>query len=120
MEGDAEGFGEASIFEGEPMELVLGVDPSKTAEAGLIQGLVTAKAYERLQDLFLDPDIARTMARDSIASIDDSDLNPAQKLIFKSFLNSLDTFLVQAPEAGVFGGDDEADGEGGPSGTRAP
>ena len=110
-----EGFGEASIFQGEPMELVLGVDPSKTAEAGLIQGLVTAKAYERLQDLFLDPDIARTMAQDSIASIDNSDLNPAQKLIFKSFLNSLDTFLVQAPEAGVFGGDDEADGEGGPA-----
>lgn len=112
-----EGFGEASIFQGEPMELVLGVDPSEAAEAGLIQGLVTAKAYERLQDLFLDPDIARDMAQDSIASIDDSDLNPAQKLIFKTFLNSLDTFLVQAPEAGVFGGDDEseAEGDGGPA-----
>ena len=112
-----EGFGEASIFQGEPMELVLGVDPSKAAEAGLIQGLVTAKAYERLQDLFLDPDIARDMAQDSIASLDESDLNPAQKLVFRTFLNSLDTFLVQAPEAGVFGGDDAADseGDGGPA-----
>lgn len=105
-----EGFGEASVFQGEPMELVLGVDPSKAAEAGLIQGLVTAKAYERLQDLFLDPDAARTMAQDSIASLDDSDLNPAQKLIFRSFLSSLDTFMTQAPEAGVFGGDGETDG----------
>ena len=106
-----EGFGDASLFQGESMELVLGVDPSKSAEAGLIQGLVTAKAYERLQDMFLDPDTARAMARDSIASLDDSDLNPAQKLIFRTFLNSLDTFLVQAPEAGVFGGDGEAGDE---------
>lgn len=108
-----EGFGGASIFQGEPMELILGVDPSKSAEAGLIQGLVTAKAYERLQEMFFDPDTARGMAQDSIASIDDSDLDPAQKLIFRTFLNSLDTFLEQAPEAGVFGDDgDSADGGG--------
>ncbi|MBK7403489.1 MAG: ABC transporter permease [Phycisphaerales bacterium] len=110
------GFGDSSktIFKGEPIRLIVGVDPSHAAEAGLIQGLITAKAYERLQDLFMSPASARQMARDAMAEVDKtSDMSPVQKTIMKSFLGSLDSFMKDMPAAGGFGG---TSGEGGGAG----
>lgn len=109
-----EGFGTASIFQGEPIKILVGVDPSRKAAGGLIQGLITAKAYEQLQSRFFNTDSSRTMAQDAIASLDEQDLNPAQKLLLRSFLSSLDTFLEKAPDAGVFGNaTEDQDGSGG-------
>lgn len=106
-----EGFGGASLFRGEPMKLAVGVDPSRKAEGGLIEGLITAKAYERLQDTFMNPDSARKMTRDAMDSLADADdLNPLQKGILKTFLGSLDTFLEQAPDAGIAGNDNAEGG----------
>ena len=110
-----EGFGDSSktIFKGEPIRLIVGVDPSRSAESGLIQGLLTAKAYEQLQDLFMSPDSARQMARDAMASMDEAaDMSPVQKTILKTFLGSIDSFMTAMPEAGGFGGSGEG-GEGG-------
>lgn len=106
-----EGFGDSAqtIFQGEPITLTVGVDPSRQAEAGLIHGLITAKAYERLQDLFMSPESARRMARDALAEVEKSDsLSPIQKAILTSFLGSLETFMTDMPDAGGFGesGDD--------------
>lgn len=110
-----EGFGSASLFRGEPMKLLVGVDPSRQAEGGLIQGLITAKAYERLQDSFMNADSARQMTRDAMDSLAEADdLNPIQKGILGAFLGSLETFLEQAPDAGMIGGGvGDGDGEGG-------
>ncbi|HZW11013.1 MAG TPA: ABC transporter permease [Phycisphaerales bacterium] len=105
-----EGFGDAAanIFAGEPMRLGVGVDPSRSAEAGLIQGLLTAHAYERLQTMFTDFSVAQDMAQNAIESIDqasDDDLPPAQRAILKTFLGSLDNFLTALPEAQAADGD---------------
>ncbi len=116
-----EGFGSVSLFRGEPMKLIVGVDPSRQAEGGLIQGLITAKAYERLQSSFMNTDSAREMTRDALNEIAQADdLNPLQKGILNTFLGSLDTFLEQAPDAGVIGGGDGGgDGEDSTGGAAA-
>lgn len=104
-----EGFGDASIFRGDPMRLIIGVDPSRQAEAGLIKGLVTGKAYEHLQKLFLDPDSAKGMTRDALDALEeDPDLSPLQRTILRTFLSGLDTFLEDMPATGAF----DAGGEG--------
>ena len=109
-----EGFGSASLFKGEPMKLTIGVDPSRAASGGLVQGLITAKAYERLQSSFMNTDSARDMARDAMADIAQADdLDPIQKGILNTFLGSLDTFLEQAPEAGITGDDGDTGESGG-------
>jgi ABC-2 type transport system permease protein len=106
-----EGFGAAAgnIFAGEPMRLEVGVDPSRAAEAGLIQGLLTAHAYERLQSMFTDFSAASDMAENAMESVDeasDEELPPAQRAILKTFLGSLDHFLTALPEAQAADGDE--------------
>lgn len=106
-----EGFGDAAgnIFAGEPMRLEVGVDPSRSAEAGLIQGLLTARAYERLQTMFTDFSAASDMAQNALESIDqasEEDLPPAQRAVLKTFLGSLGSFLEELPEAQAADGDD--------------
>jgi ABC-2 type transport system permease protein len=103
------GFGEASLLRGEPLELRLGVDPSRHAEAGLIRGLVTAKAFEQLGSLFTDVDAARDAARDAIASLETADINPAQRLVLGAFFRSFDTFLDEGDKTGVFERDTATD-----------
>lgn len=110
-----DGFGDATetIFSGEPMRLQVAVDPSRSAEAGLIQGMLTARAYERLQSMFTDFSAARDMTQSAIESIDeasDDDLPPAQRAILRTFLSGLDRFLTDLPEAQEAEGDDEPSG----------
>lgn len=105
-----DGFGDASVFRGEPMRLIVGVDPARRAEGGLIQGLITAKAYQRLQDEFLTPVRVREMARETLDSLDKADdLTPIQKGLLRTFMTSLDSFMADMPATGAFGG---TEGEG--------
>lgn len=108
------GFGEAAdrIFWGEPMRLIVGVDPARRAEAGMIEGLLTARAFERMQDLFTDPDKGSQLARDALASVRaaaPTELSPAQRAILEPFLNSLDSFLTDLPQAAPPSEDPAAD-----------
>lgn len=104
-----EGFGDGgiSMFQGNPIRLVVGVDPSRKAEGGLIQGMIMGKAYERVQAMFMEPESASQLAKDAIEAVDEADdISPLQRTILKGFLGSLDTFMTQMPEAGGFGGEE--------------
>lgn len=96
------GFGEAAerMFWGDPMRLTVGVDPSRKAEAGIIEGLLQAKAYERMQDLFTDPARGRKMAQDALAmAATDPMIPPAVRGVLVPFLGQLERFMADLPEA---------------------
>lgn len=94
------GFGEASerIFWGDPMRLLIGVDPARKAEAGMLEGLLTAKAYQRFQTMFTD---RTAMQRNTKAALDALKQSPtgdaATRQTLQSFLGSLDTFMKDMP-----------------------
>lgn len=107
-----EGFSEASrrIFWGEPMRLSLGVDPSRSAEAAMLEGLLTAAAFEEMQSKFGDTQTMSGSARDALASLRSADAGDVVgREVLEQFLVSLDTFLVDMPAAD----EEAADGGGG-------
>ena len=102
------GFGEASqrLFWGEPMRLEIGVDPGKGMSAGMIEGLVTARAFERVQRLFSDREAMRANARRSLDAVRSSeDLPGVQKALLERLLTSVegvyDAFPKQAGATGA-------------------
>jgi len=94
------GFGEASsrLFYGDPATLELVTDPSRKAEAGMLQGLLTKYAFTRLQDLFTNPSEFRPNVKNALDEVAQSDgLDPATKSALQAFLPQLDTFLQDVP-----------------------
>jgi ABC-2 type transport system permease protein len=51
------GFGQAAgrMFYGEPPHVELGIDPSRRAESGMLQGLLMKHGVVRMQQIFSDP-----------------------------------------------------------------
>lgn len=95
------GFGTAleRIFWGEPPTVELGVDPARRAEAGLLQGVLTKYAAERLQEAFADPDAMRGHVREALAALRNADdLHPERSQMLNNFLGELDTFLSELVE----------------------
>ena len=112
------GFGEAAerLFWGEPMHLEIGVDPGKGMTSGMIEGLITAKAFERMQKLFGDPETMHSSATQSLEAVRSSDdLNIVQKTLLEGLLTSVqgistafpaqndDTGSTSQPNAGMSG-----------------
>ncbi len=97
----ASGFGQASrrIFWGEPMELIVGVDPSRAAEKGMIEGKLTALAYQRMAALFSDRGFMRDHARGAIEAAREAEgLSPAFRAAMLPFLGSLERLADELPE----------------------
>ncbi len=110
----APGFGEASerMFWGDPAKLEVGVDPSRSAEAGMLEGLLTKYGFERMQEMFTNPDASRASTQKAMESLAESDAPPATRALLTPFLSSLDAFMTGLPEvqaqegeapAGAFG-----------------
>ena len=90
------------MFYGAPRQIEIGIDPSRQAEASMIEGLLTKHAMSDMQKLFSDPHGSRKMvglrARRSLAP-------PATRRAtapLARFLGELDTFLG-TPAAGAGG-----------------
>ncbi|MFN0149138.1 MAG: ABC transporter permease [bacterium] len=89
------GFGASrdQIFSGSGTTLVLGVDPSRKAEAGMIEGVLTRYAFEGFQNAFSDPSAMREQARNSLRTVEsDTTLAPETRALLGSFLASVETF----------------------------
>jgi ABC-2 type transport system permease protein len=87
------GFGEASrrIFWGDPLRLEVGVDPSQGAAGGMIEGLITAHAYEQVQRVFTDRGVMREhlqLARDTIRS--SADVGSLERTLLEGLFDSLE------------------------------
>lgn len=82
------------MFAGEMPVLEVGIDPSRTAEKGLLKGLLSEAVFAGFRDLLSDPEKSRTQIRSMNARLAaDPELGAVQKLAFASFFGALDTFL---------------------------
>lgn len=98
-----EGFGDAgglAMFTSDPPELEVGIDPTRKAEEGYLQGMLMEAAFMRMQETFSDPasmqpDIAKL--KEDVAQAED--LSPAEKTTLTFLFNSLDQFSAMMDEA---------------------
>ncbi len=91
------GFGEASqrLFYGGPPQVELWSDPTRKAEAGMIQGLTLKLAAERFNRVFSDSEAMRSQVRQGLESLKTApDVKDADRAPVARFLGELDTFLA--------------------------
>jgi len=88
------GFGEAygSLFTGSPPEVILGVDPSRKAEAGLLQGVMMKLGVQRFEQAFSSSEAMANQIDQSLESLQDNPDLPAQ------WQDLLGNFLPQMKE----------------------
>lgn len=111
------GFGEARerLFVGTPPTVDVWVDPSREAEAGLLEGVLMQHGAEALQELFNDPARSQGRVRSMLDDLKQSGAATAQPQL-ELFLGQLDTFLgasAQPPvamEGTGAGGEEDAQG----------
>lgn len=92
-----EGFGESNLFYQDSGTLIqIGIDPSRKAEAGFLQGLITQASFVPMQKMFTDPDKARQMASKTMADISEEEIAANPGLVyFKEMLTNLDSFMTK-------------------------
>jgi ABC-2 type transport system permease protein len=100
----APGFGTASrrLFYGEPRRLEIGSDPSRAAEASMIEGLMTKHAMADFQKLFGDPAGSRQMVAGALGDLAAAG-NTSPTAPLRRFLGELDTFLGAPATGGASG-----------------
>jgi ABC-2 type transport system permease protein len=89
------GFGEASerIFWGEPPTVEIGVDPSRNAEAAMVEGILMKYASERLQTLLSDPASQRGSIDSARQSLETApDMPPEVRGNLEQLFEDLDRF----------------------------
>ncbi|HKA24634.1 MAG TPA: ABC transporter permease [Candidatus Eisenbacteria bacterium] len=89
------GFEKASGFRrSDSTAIEIGIDPSRRAERGILEGLVTEASFAGLQQMFAKPDRMRASVNESLRDVDSSNtLPPDQKANIRRFLSSLDEYL---------------------------
>ena len=90
------GFGELKKrpFYGPGPELELGLDPSRKAEGGMIQGVLTRYLSQDTQKLFSQPQAMRQQMEEGRAELDTAQGIPSeQRASIHRFLGELDRFL---------------------------
>jgi ABC-2 type transport system permease protein len=94
------GYGEAAgrLFHGAPRKLELEVDPARTAEAAMLEGILTGAAMESMQELFTDPSKTLGMVDRSIADLESAPDSEARETTRK-FLGELRSFAERPREA---------------------
>ncbi|MCP4725731.1 MAG: ABC transporter permease, partial [bacterium] len=101
------GFGATggfSMFGGESPPMEVGMDPSRKAEAGYLQGILTQATFKRMQNRFMSPDSALNMVRDGLESVEESDdMIPEQQKNLLSYLKNTEDFLG-AVDSSVYAG----------------
>jgi ABC-2 type transport system permease protein len=90
------GFGKtAGVPWMETATIEVGVDPSRKAESGLLQGLVLQSAGKLMMARFQDPAAMRSFVRqgrDELAKADD--ISPLLKPVLVEMMDSLETFMA--------------------------
>jgi ABC-2 type transport system permease protein len=103
--------------------LELGVDPSRRAEGGMLEGVLTKYAFERVQTVFTDPKAGREQARRALEFFDQArGVRPTERVMFTTFFRALDSFLAQreaesAATTGSGTGSDGSDSQGASGGA---
>jgi ABC-2 type transport system permease protein len=108
-----QGYAEAEerLFHGAPRRLELAVDPARTAEAAMLEGILTGAAMQSLQDLFSGGERAGRLVDTALADLATTPRG-AQRASTERFLGELRTFLGGGPadRPGTTGGASPAGG----------
>ncbi|MGH7680667.1 MAG: ABC transporter permease, partial [Candidatus Eiseniibacteriota bacterium] len=89
------GVGRSMGFGGDSAAIELGLDPSRRAEAGYLQGLVTAAIFTTMRSQFGAGGNGRDMIRQSLADLkDDTTRTPEEKERMAGVLSNLEKFMV--------------------------
>jgi linearmycin/streptolysin S transport system permease protein len=93
------GYGQAAerMFHGAPRRLELEVDPARTAEGSMIEGILTGAAMQSMQDLFADPARTRAVVDRSLADLGTGPSSPDVESTRK-FLGELRSFVDRPRE----------------------
>ena len=89
------GFGAAQqrLFYGTPPELEIGLDPSRKAEGGMIQGVLSRYLARPMQELMSDRQRMQSWTRENMAGLDSAqDLDPARREALRRLMGDLDRF----------------------------
>jgi ABC-2 type transport system permease protein len=94
------GYGEAEgrLFHGAPRKLELAVDPARTAEAAMLEGILTGAAMQSMQALFSGGEGSRKMVDTALADLAGAPPGP-QKASTERFLGELGRFFDRQPKA---------------------
>lgn len=109
------GYAESAArpFWGGGSSIELGVDPSRKAEAGMLQGVIMQHASQDMFKAFTDPEAMRRQTRLAMEDITkDESLSPLQKGVFSTFFAALDPFMVMVAEKKGSDGDGNGKGAG--------
>jgi ABC-2 type transport system permease protein len=107
-----EGYGDEvrNFRYGNGPALHVGIDPSRKAEGGLLQGVVAQAAYGQMGEMMTDASSSRKNLSTRLSTISSSELPPSEKTALTRFLKEMDRFLTVnaksnggrgAPEMGV-------------------
>jgi ABC-2 type transport system permease protein len=100
------GFGESldRMFYGSPPTIDVWIDPARSAEASILEGLLFQQAAEGMTQLFQDPANAGQRARDALRDFNAEHPTPPPGAAgVPRFLQELDAFLSGAPATGPAG-----------------
>src|SRR6266496_2233662 len=97
------GFGAAAgrPFPGPGPKVEFGVDPSRKAEAAMLEGLLAQQAAAGLQRVMGDPEAWRSMVRDSLSALRLATPGSPSRTDTERFLSELERFLERSPQGGV-------------------
>jgi ABC-2 type transport system permease protein len=105
-------------FRGDRVRVVVGMDPSRRAEQGMLQGLLTAASFRGIQEVFSDVEAGREEARRMRALVaEDDDIPLGQRLALTSFFVAMEQMFEAVGEDGesatepAEGAADQAGGE---------
>lgn len=100
-----QGFGEASqrAFWGPPPTVELGIDPSRRADAAMLEGVLMKQASERFGRILADGSARRASLDNARASLQGSpDLPEAWRQSLSQLFDALDRFYSTAPESAAY------------------
>ena len=89
------GFGDGMdrMFAGKSSEIQVGIDPSRKAEAGMLQGVLMQHAFEGMQSMFTDTSVLRSQLAKSRESLNsDSDTPGDVRGVLDRLFTNLDQF----------------------------
>ena len=121
-----QGFGSAygSLFSGGTPQVIIGVDPSRKAEAGMLQGVMMKLGVERFSNALGDTDQILQMLDDSILAVEEDEEIPDNwKSLLREYLPQMKE-LTELEGLGIFDdaaqGEDSGDGETGIAAALTP
>jgi len=107
------GFGAAyaSLFSGGTPKIIIGVDPSRKAEAAMLEGIMMKLGVERFQTAFSDTDSMLAMLDDSIESAANDEQMPDQwQSLLGDFLPQIKALVANESPSAEANGESPAGG----------